>query len=322
MKLTVTNRDDYIKSCEVSKLPITYNDSSIHNLFGNEIRVYDDIWMRHIHLKITDICNARCDFCVEQNCVRNENGDAFLRNVDLLLKEMQDKGLLYSVSVTGGEPTTSRYLTRLFDILRKYDIGFLTMNTNGYALSLYLDYIDGLFDFVNISRHSVSDEKNDEIFGTSVLTKQELQQLKSMMKHTKMRIQCVMSDVVTIEEMNEFINSYSFADDISFRRLMELGDEYGINYDLDKDGYNKCLKYAFDNWEFKEQTIQDYYVYEIYNNGKTDITFSYSNMAMLRKVEQNECDKDFYREFIVHPDGTVSGSWRKDTKILLDDIKK
>ena len=45
------------------------------------------------------------------------------------------------------------------------------------------------------------------------------------------------------------------------------------------------------------------------------MTFSYSNMDMLRKEEQKESE-DVYREFIIHPDGLVSGSWKKDNKIL------
>lgn len=97
---------------------------------------------------------------------------------------------------------------------------------------------------------------------------------------------------------------------------MRVGDEYNLNYSIDNDNYNCCLNYAFENWRFKEQTIQDYYVYEVYNNGLTDITFSYSDMKLLREVEKAESE-EFFREFILHPNGVLSGSWMQDTKILL-----
>ena len=38
-------------------------------------------------------------------------------------------------------------------------------------------------------------------------------------------------------------------------------------------------------------------------------------MSMLRDEEKKESE-DVFREFIVHPDGLVSGSWKKDNKIL------
>ena len=77
------------------------------------------------------------------------------------------------------------------------------------------------------------------------------------------------------------------------------------DYDTNDDLYFKILDYAYNNFEFKEQTIQDYYVYEIWNNGTTDITFSYSDMSMLLKNEETE-DDGICREFIIHPNGTTT----------------
>ena len=316
MKLTVHNREDYLKSCEVQNLPILYNGCTEYQLFGNKVVVYDDVWMHHLHLKVTDRCNASCDFCIEKNCQKNEDADIYLANLDKTLRAMQDAGLLYSVSVTGGEPTLFPKFRELCEVLSRYDISFLTMNTNGALVEKYINEIDGLFDFINVSRHSVWDVENNKIFNTNVLSMNELQALKSKFGHTKMRIQCVMGQNFGIVEMLEFIHAYSFADDISFRRLMEVGDEYSLDYVVDKDEYNLCLKYAFLCWKFVEQTIQDYYVYEIYDTGSTRVTFSYSNMKMLREVEQTESE-DFFREFILHPNGVLSGSWMQDKKNLL-----
>lgn len=317
MFTTINNREKYIPACEVSKLPILYNDRMNVKLFNKNISLNTNPWLWHLHIKVTDACNAKCKFCIEQNCVKNENSDNLLKNIDLMLAEMQRNNCLFSVSVTGGEPTLYKDFDKLCEILKKYPIHFLTMNTNGYGLDKHKDIIDGLFDFINISRHSADDAINDKIFCTHVLSKQELKEVRAKYQHTKFRIQCVMGNGInTIENMNELMDAYNFVDDFSFRRLMETGDEFGLNYNIDKDGYFKTLNYAFNNWTFKEQTIQDYYVYEIYNNGKTDITFSYSDMKMLREVERME-DDDIFREFICHPDGTISGSWKKDCKIII-----
>lgn len=314
---TITNKNEYIQYCDVAKLPISYNDRFDVILFDNKISLNTNPWLWHFHIKATDICNAKCDFCIEQSSCRKENSDNLLKNVDLMLREMEKNHCLYSVSVTGGEPTLYKDFEELCVILSKYDIKFLTLNTNGFGLDKYRKHIDGLFDFVNISRHSVDDAVNDGIFNTHVLSKEELKNIKNTYSKTKFRLQCVIGNGTnTIEDVNNFIEKYEFADDFSFRRLMQVGDEFNLHYDVNNSDYFNILNFAFRNWLFKEQTIQDYYVYEIYNNGNKDITFSYSNMEMLREVEKNESD-DIVREFICHPDGIISGSWKKDCKILL-----
>ena len=96
---------------------------------------------------------------------------------------------------------------------------------------------------------------------------------------------------------------------------MKLPDKYGVNYESNDSLYMEMLNYAYNHFEFVEQTIQDYYVYEIWNYNGINITFSYSNMDMLSKVEQNEPD-NVCREFIIHPNGVISGSWDFNNKVI------
>ena len=312
----ITDKKDYIKKCDVENFEIKEETYNRHiKLFGHDVYVNDDPWLWHLHLKLTDTCNAKCKFCVEQGCPINENADDFLNSVDKMLNEMNKNDNLFSVSLTGGEPLLFKKFPELIDLLKQYPIKFLTMNTNGVLLPKNRDLVDGVLDFVDISRHAIDDTENNQIFKSKMLTKEELKELKKQLLETKMRIQCVMSNVRTVDDMNRFLEEFSFADDISFRRLMTLPDEYGVTYDRCEDNYDQILDYAYHNFDFVEQTIQDYYVYEIWNNGKTNITFSYSNMDMLRKEEHKENDSIF-REFIIHPDGLVAGSWKKDHKIL------
>lgn len=169
-----TKIEDYIHSCDVEKLPITYDDKMEVNLFGNKILVEKNEWLWHLHLKLTDACNARCFFCVEQNSKCQENAEYFISQVDLMLSEMEQAGILYSVSVTGGEPLLFKRFNKLCEVLEKHDIKFLTMNTNAKYLDKYINKIDGLFNFVDISRHAISDQRNNEIFGCDMPTLNEL----------------------------------------------------------------------------------------------------------------------------------------------------
>lgn len=313
---TTNSIDEYIHSADVEKLPITYEDKLCVNLFGNQILVEKNEWLWHLHLKLTNACNAKCKFCVEQNSKCSENSKYYVEQVDKMLGEMEREGILYSVSLTGGEPLLFKEFSALCNILKKHDIKFLTMNTNGTYLKSHLTEIDGLFDFIDISRHSISDSRNNEIFNTKMPTIEELTDIKKSLKYTKVRIQCVMCDVVSIDNLIEFVDTFRFADDISFRRLMKLPDKYGVKYETGDDLYNQILEYAYNNFDFVEQTIQDYYVYEIWNYNGINITFSYSNMNMLSDIENTE-DNRVCREFIIHPNGVISGSWDYNNKVIL-----
>lgn len=312
---TINSIDEYLHSADVEKLPITYEDKMHVNLFEHEVLVEKNEWLWHLHLKLTNVCNAKCKFCVEQNSKCSENAKYYIEQVDKMLTEMEREGILYSVSLTGGEPLLFKEFSALCAVLRNHNIKFLTMNTNGAYLKYHIEEIDGLFDFIDISRHSISDARNNEIFGTEVPTIEELKDIKSSLKSTKVRIQCVMCDVNSIDGLLEFVNTFRFVDDISFRRLMKLPEKYGVVYETEDDLYNQILEYAFNNFELVEQAIQDYYVYEIWNYDGIDITFSYSNMNMLSNVENIE-DERVCREFIIHPNGVISGSWDFNNKVL------
>lgn len=310
----ITDRAEYIHHLEVSNLPISHGENSIKiKLFDKELLVNkDDVWLRHLHLKVTDICNAKCNFCVEKDSHIKSDPKRFLQQTDAMLYEMEKAGILFSVSVTGGEPMLFDDLIGLYNILEYHDIKFLTMNTNGEYLRNKINWIDGLFDFIDISRHSLSDYRNCKIFDCDMPSVSELIELRQNMKKTKMRLQCVMVDMHNIDDFLQFVDQFSFADDLSFRRLMKVPNQ---GYDTNDDLYFEILDYAYNNFEFKEQTIQDYYVYEIWNNGTTDITFSYSDMSMLLKNEETEDDR-ICREFIIHPNGTITGSWNINNKII------
>lgn len=315
MFTTIINKENYIRSADVEKLPISYEDKIEKELFGHKVLLENNPWMWHLHLKLTDACNARCAFCVEQNSVCHENANRFVEHVDKMLTEMEKANILFSVSVTGGEPLLFRKFEHLCDVLSKHNIQFLTMNTNGKYLNEHLSIIDGLFDFVNISRQSIDDKRNNEIFCDEMPTVTELRELKSQLKKTKMRIQCVMCDMKDTTDMMNFIKTFSFADDLSFRKLMKLSEKHGVTYDDKEELYQRALQFAYENFEFIEQTVQDYYIYEIWKYNGTQILFSYSNMKMLYEVESKE-PENICREFIIHPNGIVSGSWDYTSKIL------
>ena len=53
----ITNKSDYQFSPELATDTVSY-DLPL-TLFGKQWYIMDDYWMKHIHLKITDRCNAQ-----------------------------------------------------------------------------------------------------------------------------------------------------------------------------------------------------------------------------------------------------------------------
>lgn len=316
-----TSKDKYIHGCDLNQYPIDWHnakDNQQVQLFGKDIIVKTDPWMHHLHLKVTNKCNARCKFCVEQNSKCDELPDKFLESTEHALSELKKTGLLFSVSVTGGEPLLFSKFTKLCELLQTFKIPFLTMNTNAkFITDENISLIDKTFKWINVSRHRIADDENSNVFCSPQISIENLKKLKAKLDKCKMRIQCVMDHTYTPDEMNQFTKTLSFADDISYRRLMSLGDEYGVVYDIHEKSYNDILKYAYDNFKLIEQSIQDYYVYEVWHDPINDInvTFSYSDMNLLRMTESSE-PSNLIREFVIHPNGVIGGSWKPGDKLL------
>jgi len=313
-------KKDYIKNVVIRDYELNSMEGKIRKiLFGKEIYLENDKWLWHLHLKLTDACQANCSFCIEKGMADSENPVKYLQNLDNVLYEMESQGILFSVSITGGEPLLFREFERLISVLKKHDIKFLTMNTNAILLEERLHLIDGVFDFVNISRHFIDDDMNKIVFNThsKVPTLKDLTRIKEKMKSTKLRIQCVITEDMDYKGFLNFCENFKFADDLSFRKLMTTSNIHNVNYNdrTSGDSYKAIINEVSANHELVEQVLQDYYVYETWEVKGKNITFSYSDMELLMDSEKKE-DERICREFILHPDSTFSGSWNKNEKII------
>ena len=275
------------------------------SLFGKTFRIMDDYWMKHIHVKITDKCDAHCPFCIEKGSSIKEDKDILFANLSRLLEQMSLQGHLTTVSITGGEPSLCQYTGEVVDLIKSYDT-FLNINTNFHqTISSVSDA-----DWINISRHTLG---NDGYTGIRALDTKNLLEYKRQHPRSKARLQCVLHEkgLKDVGDILAFIENYqNMVDDFSFRRLINTTESRN-----DNDLFQKFKHYLYNNASFVEQVLKDYYVYETWNLNGNMITLSHSNMALLKKLEQQE-DDSVLREIIVHPDGLVSGSWYRDKKII------
>ena len=302
---TIVNKQDYVAQ------PFLTSDERDYDLratlFGKEWAMYDDFWMRHIHVKVTDRCDAHCPFCIEKDSHIKENRERLTANLETLLTELDQQQMDGTVSITGGEPSLCAHAGEVVDIIKRHN-RFLNINTNfHHTIDSTLDP-----DWLNISRHQIDQDPYTRIWG---LDFGMLDEYKKEHKKTKARIQCVLHPhgLQSVDDIRRFIDVYASSlliDDFSFRRLINTKDG-----EAERDLFVEFKEYLFNHATFVEQTIQDYYIYEIYELDENLITISFSDMALLKKFESREPD-NLLREIIIHPDGLVSGSWYRDRKII------
>ena len=281
-------------------------------LFGKTYRMYKDDWKHHVHLKITNRCDAFCDFCIER-ATRDEveNHARFLEGARELLAEMDEAGVLRTVSITGGEPTVSPIIQDAIDMCSRYSLKMFSINTNGYRLGILSP--NSFKGWVDISKHAIDDRM---VFRRCCnVGKGTIEAFKERQVSGKVRLQCVLGvngGLGSLEDIDAFIEYYKdCADDFSFRSLI-IEDEEGTVDPLfwafrDKLFHAGCLE---------EQAIQDYYVYEIYDYMGKKVTLSWSNMAMLRKHNETHEGENFLEEIIVHPNGNITGSWNQKSLMI------
>ena len=284
----------------VPKLGVDNFDGKAYKLFGQDVFFRDDYWLRNVHVKVTDKCNAKCDFCVEKDSHVKENKWNLLNNLSSLLHQMKEQDLLGTVTITGGEPTLCKHLDEVLDCISRYNV-FSSMNTHGRGI----EKMEHAPTWINISKHWINDSN---IFGLKNLAKHDIKRIRDN-TGAKIRVQGVLLQhhLGSVNTLLNFIDTYKdVVDDFGFRQLMD-NDNYVSLFPF------RC--YLHENAKFVEQVIQDYYVYETWALDGTNITLSMSDMQMLIKNEQVE-DARHFREVIVHPDGMVSGDWSRQTKVL------
>ena len=272
-------------------------------LFGKQVFFRGDKWLRNVHIKINDFCNAQCSFCIEKDSHIPQVRYKLLENLTRLLNEMKAQDLLFSVTITGGEPTLCNHLNDVLRILKDYNI-FLTMNTNGHG-----EYnLDHAPDWINISKHDIDDS---DVFGLIGISSARIKEIKRE-TGSKIRLQAVLLDnhLNSVDKILDYINHYrNVADDFGFRQLIKAEGDYNGTSLLD------FRKWLYKHADFIEQVIQDYYVYETWSINGKECTLSLSDMGLLTEAEITE-PAGYLREVIVHPDGLVSGDWGRVNKIL------
>lgn len=173
-------------------------------------------------------CNAKCGFCFwNRDFGKIEPGDGYLGRVFANLKSLPVR--FSTVSISGGEPTLSplfaQFLSRLARHRYLHRLDRIVLTTNGANLDKFIVGIGCVADHLNISRHGIGTEENQNIFGTaSIPSDYDLaKSIKRIHSETQMDVtlNCVVEPDVSVGFCMEYIKYAKSlgADAVSFRKI-------------------------------------------------------------------------------------------------------
>ena len=287
-----------------------------------------------------DYCNADCKFCVAQLRYEHRNllykkdklsDSEYLARLEKVLTAIRP--LNPSISITGGEPSMSKKLVPILEIVDGLGFRKRAITTNGSHL---LDMINGdtviehlikhHWDHLNISRTSPSDELNQVIMrynsSEGYCDNRMLKTIldisnNSPMKH---RLSCLLlkDSVNSVEKIKEYVDYYIGlgANNFIFRELMDY-DATAVNQEkIDYCTNNKVR--LNDIWEdFKNypelvpyMNILGYYYYvEIYKYKNAVIASESADLNQQSK--EFEAHPDTIYEMVFHPRPAKISVWMK-----------
>ncbi len=122
-------------------------------------------------------CNAKCEFCYNNDYNISTIKKDFLTNLDNSIEEIVSSITPHfpvSLDITGGEPTLDvEFLKKVLNKLKLHQLinkfCRITLNTNGYNLEKVIDDLKNIVTYVNISTHNSNKTKRDLIFNTHTL---------------------------------------------------------------------------------------------------------------------------------------------------------
>jgi len=242
-------------------------------------------------------CQAKCEFCFWE---KQKTAKNYLQRLAFVLDTLP--ACFNQVSVTGGEPTLSPFLNDILEMLeeRKERFPKVVMSTNAWKLAEHKDHVNRTVTHLNISRHSLSDDINQQIFKTKNV--HHLEDLRELIT-TNITIPVTLNAVVKPDVSHSFFQSYinychGMGVDACFR--VEHGSLDAINLEerlnnmfIEKVGESEC------------PVCRSAY----YDLGGTQFALKYSVLEPTKAV-------DGIYELVLHPNGDLTADW--DGNIVVD----
>jgi len=287
-------------------------------------------WLVHprvnVYVDCTTSCEYDCGFCIAKTTDGRCNSlyldpDDLVRN----LKVLDSAGIDYSLQLTGGEPLRHPMVDTLLEILSSQGRK-LVVNTNlGEFTGALL-----LADHVNISCHHYNEQLDEKVFNG----KRDHKQLRASIQNglaDKVRLNCnlIGGYIDTYGEIMQYVAFaywYMGARNISFSWLSALPadtmyDQSIIDFVVDRPvpPMGDLLKKLDEttHWRFLKYRGGVACYYEIWEYTAyvepVTVQFKYSDNKYLDMIDKAP---RLIPDIVMHPDGSMTGSWDTRRKKL------
>lgn len=177
-----------------------------------------------LYVNLTDICNGKCRFCINPSVEDGKNKIDPSSYRETLVKI---KDYIYGVSLTGGEPMLfPELVNEIIGITQEICGNDIEKDivTNGTEFGDILNRIDiEHLDSVHLSRHMITDRDNDEVFGFSTATSDEIRSvLAEMDDPAQIVLNCVLmaGGIDTLQHVARYLQ---FASGLGVRNVSFIG---------------------------------------------------------------------------------------------------
>jgi organic radical activating enzyme len=283
---------------------------------------------QNIYLITTYRCNWKCDFCLfrfkkEEEC-----------SIDTILKKLTysilDSPKKVYIKITGGEPFLRPVLLRaVFDTCEQYKdkIYKIGIGTNG-SLPIPSFFKDiTIPTYIFLSRHAMIDKlptpqklfygNNNKSISFRIncnMIKGEIDSLNKIKLYIKQKVETYGVTHFCFRELSKVNIDATSMYPKHVYDYIEYYTENLITFSTIKQQLNA-------DFQFEETRVNGNYYdtnrwYWYYDNGQK-ISVKFRSIDEKRLLEFNDNNPDVIDEYVIHPDGTLTGCWDKDRKIII-----
>lgn len=284
----------------------------------------------NLYVDFTAACNCDCEFCIAKVNFARQCGQEMLvpSRLNKALILLKEAGIKHTIQITGGEPTLWPIkLSHTLAVIEKHNVPNPVLNTNGFA-SIPQKHV---LSHINVSRHHYNDVTNARIMrSSSIPSSRTLALILPGIGRDKVRLQCNMigDEIDTYGEVMQFI-AYAYhklgITNLVFAQLTPLPRnsfydpdiiDYVSDHQVDVDvilaRIEKDSRFAFEKYRGGVACYYEVWKFTAYEAPMT-IIFKYSDNKWLEKADE---DLELLPDLVLHTDGTLSGSWCKDRKVI------
>ena len=243
-----------------------------------------------LYVRIHNNCNGKCKFCLNKQNISKSKID--LKKLKYVVKYLKQKGILSTVTITGGEPLLdpdelNLVINAIVEVVPDIKISISTNGTNLEKI-LKFDNLNNI-EAIHVSRHFYIDKINDEILGvTSNVSSEKIKEVQS--KLNTIIINTVASKGY-IDSLDKVANMCEYAKSLGVKKIHIVSlidyNQYckenyiNINSIFDEAEEKGILKKIGDKYR-KNYCECHYYCYGNEDSNKL--------IVMTRLTHQNCCD--------------------------------